>query len=71
LLLLDGASKIRTNSDLFFFCNKIYFRYLTVFRDLQQSEGRPGVPTEWNGEKDKTKHEVNISILSISNNSFY
>jgi hypothetical protein len=53
------------------FFNKIYFRYLTVFRDLQQSEGRPGVPTEWNGEKDKTKHEVNISILSISNNSFY
>jgi hypothetical protein len=50
------------------FFNKIYFRYLTVFRDLQQSEGRPGVPTEWNGEKDKTKHEVNISILSISNN---
>ncbi len=64
---MDGASKIRKNFDHLF--NRIYFRYLTVFRDLQQSEGRPNVPTEWNGEKDRNRTEVNISSLSISNNS--
>jgi len=37
----------------------LIYRYFTVFRDLQQSEGKPGVPTEWNGEKDKAKREVN------------
>jgi hypothetical protein len=58
LLLLDGASTIRKNN-LDILSNKILFRYLTVFRDLQQIEGRAGVPTEWNGEKDKTKSEVN------------
>jgi hypothetical protein len=42
------------------------FRYLTVFRDLQQSEGGPSVPTEWNGEKDKTKPEVNTSTQLIN-----
>ncbi|CAF4488318.1 unnamed protein product, partial [Rotaria magnacalcarata] len=30
-------------------------KYLTVFRDLQQVEGRPNLPTEWNGEKEKTE----------------
>ncbi len=41
---------------------RIYFRYLTVFRDLL--EGRPTAPTEWNGEKDRDKPEVNIFIIS-------
>lgn len=38
---------------------------MTVFRDVQQSEGRPGIPTEWNGEKDKAKAEVNSRINSF------
>lgn len=35
---------------------------MTVFRDVQQSEGRPGIPTEWNGEKDESRAEVNSPI---------
>lgn len=34
-------------------------RHLTVFRDLQQIEGRASMPTEWNGEKEKDRPEVN------------
>ena len=49
---------------LVIFHDKIHCRYLTVFRDLQQVEGRPSAPTEWKGEKDKT--EVNIYIFYIS-----
>lgn len=46
------------------------FRYLTVFRDVQQSEGRPRIPTEWNGEKEKSKAQVNFSFSFSSSSPF-
>jgi hypothetical protein len=58
---LDGAGKLMQNSHIHF--DKVYFRYLTVFRDLQQIEGRASAPTEWNGEKDKTKSDVTIYLI--------
>ncbi|CAF4177200.1 unnamed protein product [Rotaria socialis] len=42
-------------------------KYLTVFRDLQQVEGRPNLPTEWNGEKEKTEgHDDDIVCMAVT-----
>ncbi|CAF4652639.1 unnamed protein product, partial [Rotaria magnacalcarata] len=39
----------------------------TVFRDLQQVEGRPNLPTEWNGEKEKTEgHDDDIVCMAVT-----
>jgi hypothetical protein len=67
--MVVGWSKYDYWKTPIYFSNRISCRYLTVFRDIQQSEGRPGIPTEWNGEKDRTRAEViNISPFTISNN---
>ena len=36
---------------------------MIVFRDLQQSEGRIALPTEWHGDKDRSevKHIYNYN----------
>ncbi|CAF0908493.1 unnamed protein product [Rotaria sordida] len=42
-------------------------KHLTVFRDLQQVEGRPSAPTEWKGEKDKTEgHDDDIVCMAVT-----
>ncbi|CAF0951963.1 unnamed protein product [Adineta steineri] len=44
-------------------------KYLTVFRDLQQMEGKPGVPTEWKGDKNEDKkegHDDDIVCMSVT-----
>ncbi|CAF0779903.1 unnamed protein product [Adineta ricciae] len=44
-------------------------KHLTIFRDLQESEGKPALPTEWKGDKDEDAregHDEDIVCMTVT-----
>lgn len=59
----SGMEQVRImNNEFLSFEENNHSRQLTVFRDIQEVEGRPSLPTEWKDEK--SKREVKIRLHS-------